>query len=288
MKKTPQKVGYLSRNSVVSEIFLLLPNSLNGRIHVTKCGLQSNCIQNWELQPHIVIKVCHPKNYYKYHFKIYILYHKHGLLICILIFYLGKSRFVSTLEKFRVLHTLICLGSLVKSKSKFLLIFWRLYLNYKNITTIQRKNRFLALQFHESVQNPTKLCQQGCYQKIRLLEMGQGFLMSPKFYCLTKTLLVCNRGDAYYSITVSSRQGSQAKAKKIKLLPPGYELGAKAMKIDPIKSKSSGQNQQSLATKIFCGICIWFLEIFIKVLVVNDYSYHIGKNLNTIHCIHLK
>ena len=39
MKKTPQKVAYLSRNSVVSEIFLSLPNSPNGRIHVPKCGL---------------------------------------------------------------------------------------------------------------------------------------------------------------------------------------------------------------------------------------------------------
>ena len=47
LKKPPQKVAYLSRNSVVSEIFLLLPNSPNGRSHVPKCGLQSNCIQNW-------------------------------------------------------------------------------------------------------------------------------------------------------------------------------------------------------------------------------------------------
>ena len=39
LKKSPQKVAYLSRNSVVSEIFLLLPNSPNGRIHVPKCGL---------------------------------------------------------------------------------------------------------------------------------------------------------------------------------------------------------------------------------------------------------
>jgi hypothetical protein len=31
LKKPPQKV--------VSEIFLLLPNSSNGRIHVPKCGL---------------------------------------------------------------------------------------------------------------------------------------------------------------------------------------------------------------------------------------------------------
>ena len=35
----PQKVAYLSKNSVVSEISLLLPNSLNGRILVPKCGL---------------------------------------------------------------------------------------------------------------------------------------------------------------------------------------------------------------------------------------------------------
>ena len=34
MKKPPQKVTYLSRNSVVSEIFLLLPNSPNGSIYV--------------------------------------------------------------------------------------------------------------------------------------------------------------------------------------------------------------------------------------------------------------
>jgi hypothetical protein len=43
MKKTPQKIAYFSRNSVVSEIFHLLPtvvpNSPNGRIHVPKCGL---------------------------------------------------------------------------------------------------------------------------------------------------------------------------------------------------------------------------------------------------------
>ena len=30
MKKPPQKVAYLSRNSVVSEYFLFLPNSPNG------------------------------------------------------------------------------------------------------------------------------------------------------------------------------------------------------------------------------------------------------------------
>ena len=34
MKKPLEKVAYLSRNSVVSEIFHLLPNSPNGRIHV--------------------------------------------------------------------------------------------------------------------------------------------------------------------------------------------------------------------------------------------------------------
>ena len=34
MKKPPKKVAYLSRNSVVSEIFHLLPNSPNGRVHV--------------------------------------------------------------------------------------------------------------------------------------------------------------------------------------------------------------------------------------------------------------
>ena len=34
MKKPPQKVAYLSKNSVVSEISLLLPNSPNGRILV--------------------------------------------------------------------------------------------------------------------------------------------------------------------------------------------------------------------------------------------------------------
>ena len=39
MKKPPQKVAYLSRNSFISEIFLVLPNSANGRIHVPKCGL---------------------------------------------------------------------------------------------------------------------------------------------------------------------------------------------------------------------------------------------------------
>ena len=39
LKKTPQKVAYLSRNSVVSEIFLFQPNSPNGRFHVPKCGL---------------------------------------------------------------------------------------------------------------------------------------------------------------------------------------------------------------------------------------------------------
>jgi hypothetical protein len=44
LKKPPQKVAYLSRNFVVSEIFLLLPNSLNGRIHVPKFGLERNCI----------------------------------------------------------------------------------------------------------------------------------------------------------------------------------------------------------------------------------------------------
>ena len=48
LKKPPQKVAYLSRNSVVSEISLLLPNSPNGRSHGPKCGLQSNCIQNWD------------------------------------------------------------------------------------------------------------------------------------------------------------------------------------------------------------------------------------------------
>ena len=36
MKKPPQKVAYLSRNSIFSEIFHLLPNSPNGRIHVPK------------------------------------------------------------------------------------------------------------------------------------------------------------------------------------------------------------------------------------------------------------
>ena len=40
MKKPHQKVAYLSRNSVVSEIFLFLPNSPNGRIHVPKCPAQ--------------------------------------------------------------------------------------------------------------------------------------------------------------------------------------------------------------------------------------------------------
>ena len=49
MKKTPRKVAYLSRNFVVSEIFHLLPNSPNGRIHVPKCGLNSNCTENWAL-----------------------------------------------------------------------------------------------------------------------------------------------------------------------------------------------------------------------------------------------
>ena len=43
MKKPPKKVAYLSRNSVISEIFHLLPtvlpNSPNGRIHVPKSGL---------------------------------------------------------------------------------------------------------------------------------------------------------------------------------------------------------------------------------------------------------
>ena len=39
MKKPPQKVAYLSRNSIVSEIFLFQPNSPNGRFHVPKCGL---------------------------------------------------------------------------------------------------------------------------------------------------------------------------------------------------------------------------------------------------------
>ena len=39
MKKSPQKFAYFSGNSVVSEIFLLLLNSPNGRIHVPKCGL---------------------------------------------------------------------------------------------------------------------------------------------------------------------------------------------------------------------------------------------------------
>ena len=54
----------LSRNSVVSEIFLLLPNSPNGRSHVPKCGLQSNCIQNWGLatfgtKNHLVASAIH-------------------------------------------------------------------------------------------------------------------------------------------------------------------------------------------------------------------------------------
>ena len=39
MKKPSPKVAYLSRNSVGSEFFLLLPNSSNGRIHVPICGL---------------------------------------------------------------------------------------------------------------------------------------------------------------------------------------------------------------------------------------------------------
>ena len=39
LKKPPQKVAYLSRNSVISEISLLLPNSPNGRSHGPKCGL---------------------------------------------------------------------------------------------------------------------------------------------------------------------------------------------------------------------------------------------------------
>jgi len=39
LKKPPQKVAYISRNSVVSEISLLLLNSPNGRSHVPKCGL---------------------------------------------------------------------------------------------------------------------------------------------------------------------------------------------------------------------------------------------------------
>jgi hypothetical protein len=39
LKKLPQKVAYLSRNSIVSEISLLLPNSPNDRLHVPKCGL---------------------------------------------------------------------------------------------------------------------------------------------------------------------------------------------------------------------------------------------------------
>ena len=47
MKKPPQKVAYLSRNSVVSEIFYFCPNSQDGRFHLPKYGLQSNCIQNW-------------------------------------------------------------------------------------------------------------------------------------------------------------------------------------------------------------------------------------------------
>jgi hypothetical protein len=39
MKKPPQKVAYLSKNSVVSEILILLPNSPNGRKNIPKCGL---------------------------------------------------------------------------------------------------------------------------------------------------------------------------------------------------------------------------------------------------------
>ena len=47
LKKPPEKVAYFSRNSVVSRIFYSSPNSQDGRFHVPKYGLQSNCIQNW-------------------------------------------------------------------------------------------------------------------------------------------------------------------------------------------------------------------------------------------------
>jgi hypothetical protein len=39
LKNPAQIVAYLSRNSVVSDISLLLPNSPNGRLYVPKCGL---------------------------------------------------------------------------------------------------------------------------------------------------------------------------------------------------------------------------------------------------------
>ena len=39
LKKPPQKVAYLSKNSVVSEISLLLPNSPNGRSNGPNCVL---------------------------------------------------------------------------------------------------------------------------------------------------------------------------------------------------------------------------------------------------------
>ena len=39
LKKPPQKVAYLSRNLVVSEIFYYCPNSQDGRFHVPKNGL---------------------------------------------------------------------------------------------------------------------------------------------------------------------------------------------------------------------------------------------------------
>ena len=48
MKKPPKKVAYLSENSVVSEIFILLPNSPNGSKHVAyratvyRTGIGSN------------------------------------------------------------------------------------------------------------------------------------------------------------------------------------------------------------------------------------------------------
>ena len=46
-QKITSKCRILQQNFHHFRNFPLLPNSPNCRIHVLKCGLQSNCVQNW-------------------------------------------------------------------------------------------------------------------------------------------------------------------------------------------------------------------------------------------------
>ena len=48
LKKTPSKVAQNSSNPLFFPYCQHSPNGPNRRIHVPKCGLLTNCIQNWD------------------------------------------------------------------------------------------------------------------------------------------------------------------------------------------------------------------------------------------------